>query len=150
MHNLPLSLYLRSRAKLWCTLQLRGQVHSSCFSSTLFSSVALSMVQRAEEPEHKDKVSFSQKNFWRGQPYCNSFCDRIVICAKMSCSREDVSNSPVQCIQSLRSWTFFMVGSWTGNFLSPPPPLSRHNSHTNRLDAKQQCNLERKPPPPPR
>ncbi len=35
----PLSLYLPSRAKLWCTLQLRGQKHSSYFSSTLFSSV---------------------------------------------------------------------------------------------------------------
>jgi len=32
---LPLLLYLRvpSRAKLWCTLQLRGQIHSSYFSS---------------------------------------------------------------------------------------------------------------------
>ncbi len=27
----PLSLYLPSRAKLWCTLQLRGQIHSSYF-----------------------------------------------------------------------------------------------------------------------
>ncbi len=35
----PLSLYLPSQAKLWCTLQLRGQKHSSYFSSTLFSSV---------------------------------------------------------------------------------------------------------------
>ncbi len=32
-----LSLYLSSRAKLWCTLQLRGQIHSSYFSSTLLS-----------------------------------------------------------------------------------------------------------------
>jgi hypothetical protein len=38
-HALPLSLYLPSIAKLWCTPQLRGQIHSSYFSSTLFSSV---------------------------------------------------------------------------------------------------------------
>jgi hypothetical protein len=30
----PLSLYLPSRAKLWGTLQLRGQIHSPYFSST--------------------------------------------------------------------------------------------------------------------
>jgi hypothetical protein len=29
VHAQPLSLYLPSRIKLWCTLQLRGQVHSS-------------------------------------------------------------------------------------------------------------------------
>jgi hypothetical protein len=42
VHALPLSLYLPSIAKLWCTLQLRGQVHYYYFSSTLFSSVASS------------------------------------------------------------------------------------------------------------
>ncbi len=31
--------YLPSRAKFWCTLQLRGQLNSSYFSSTLSSSV---------------------------------------------------------------------------------------------------------------
>ncbi len=39
----PLSLYLPSRTKLWCTLMLRGQVHSSYFYSTpictLWSSI---------------------------------------------------------------------------------------------------------------
>ncbi len=30
----PLSLYLSARSKLWCTLQLRGQIHSPCFYST--------------------------------------------------------------------------------------------------------------------
>ncbi len=30
----PCSLYLPSQAKLWCTLQLRGQIHYPCFSST--------------------------------------------------------------------------------------------------------------------
>ncbi len=33
VHALPISLYLPSRAKLWCTLQPRGQLHSSYFSS---------------------------------------------------------------------------------------------------------------------
>ncbi len=42
LHALPLLLYLPSRAMLWCTLQLRGQIHSSYFSSTLFSSVVSS------------------------------------------------------------------------------------------------------------
>ncbi len=28
VHALPLSLYLPSRAKLWCTLQLRGQIYT--------------------------------------------------------------------------------------------------------------------------
>ncbi len=32
----PLSLYLQSRAKLQCTLQLRGQLHSPYFISTLY------------------------------------------------------------------------------------------------------------------
>ncbi len=42
VHVLPFSLYITSsRAKLWCTLQPRGQRHSSYFSSTLFSSVDL-------------------------------------------------------------------------------------------------------------
>ncbi len=36
VHALPLSLYLPSQAKLWCTLQLRGQIRSSYLSSTLF------------------------------------------------------------------------------------------------------------------
>ncbi len=31
----PLSLYLPSRTKLWCILQLRGQMHSPYFCSTL-------------------------------------------------------------------------------------------------------------------
>ncbi len=31
---LPLSFYLPSRAKLWCKLQLRGQIHSPYFFST--------------------------------------------------------------------------------------------------------------------
>ncbi len=44
MHALTLSLYLPSRAKLWCTLQLKGQmlgrqIHSFYFFPTLFSSV---------------------------------------------------------------------------------------------------------------
>jgi hypothetical protein len=34
LHALPLSLYLPSPAKLWCTLQLRGLIHSPYFSST--------------------------------------------------------------------------------------------------------------------
>ncbi len=34
VHALPLSLYLPSRAKLWCTLQLRGQIHFPYFYST--------------------------------------------------------------------------------------------------------------------
>ncbi len=34
VYVLPLSLYLQSRAKLWCTLQLRGQIHFPYFSST--------------------------------------------------------------------------------------------------------------------
>ncbi len=38
-HTLPLSLYLPSRAKLWCTLQLRGQMHSPYFSSTLICTL---------------------------------------------------------------------------------------------------------------
>jgi hypothetical protein len=32
--RLPLSFYLPSRTKLWCTLQLRGEIHSLYFSST--------------------------------------------------------------------------------------------------------------------
>jgi hypothetical protein len=40
-HALPLSLYLPSRAKLWCTLQLKRQIHSSYFCSTLFSSAVV-------------------------------------------------------------------------------------------------------------
>ncbi len=39
LHALPLSLYLSSRAQLWCTLQLRWQIHSSYFSSTFVSCV---------------------------------------------------------------------------------------------------------------
>ncbi len=31
MHAHPLSLYLPSRTKLWCTLQLRGQIHIPLF-----------------------------------------------------------------------------------------------------------------------
>jgi hypothetical protein len=31
VHALPLSLYLPSPAKLWCMLQLRGQIHSPLF-----------------------------------------------------------------------------------------------------------------------
>jgi hypothetical protein len=48
VHTLYLSLYLPSRAKLCCTgmLQLRGQIHSSYFSSTVFSSVLLTIPQR--------------------------------------------------------------------------------------------------------
>jgi hypothetical protein len=42
VHALLLSLYLPSIAKLWCTLQLRWQVHFSYFYSTLFPSVASS------------------------------------------------------------------------------------------------------------
>ncbi len=34
VHAHPLSLDLPSRAKLWCTLQLRGQIHSPYFYST--------------------------------------------------------------------------------------------------------------------
>jgi hypothetical protein len=34
VHALPLSLCLPSRAKLWCALWLRGQIHSPYFSST--------------------------------------------------------------------------------------------------------------------
>jgi hypothetical protein len=41
LHDLPFSLYLPSRAKLCCTLQLRWQIHPSLFSSTFFSSVYL-------------------------------------------------------------------------------------------------------------
>jgi hypothetical protein len=33
-YPLPRSLYLPSQAKLWCTVQLRGQIHSLYFSST--------------------------------------------------------------------------------------------------------------------
>jgi hypothetical protein len=40
VYSFPFLLYLPSRAKLWCTLQLKGQILSSYFSSTLFSSVA--------------------------------------------------------------------------------------------------------------
>jgi len=36
---LPLSLYLPSQAKLWFALQLRGQIHSSYFSSTPICTV---------------------------------------------------------------------------------------------------------------
>jgi hypothetical protein len=36
VHAFPLSIYLPSRAKLWCTLQLRGQIHCYYFSSTVF------------------------------------------------------------------------------------------------------------------
>ncbi len=38
VHALPLSVCLPSLAKLWCKLHLKGQIHSSFFSSTLFSS----------------------------------------------------------------------------------------------------------------
>ncbi len=34
VHAHPLSLYLPSRTKLWCTLHLRGQIHSPYFYST--------------------------------------------------------------------------------------------------------------------
>ncbi len=34
VHALPLSLYLPSLTKLWCTLELRGPIHSPYFSST--------------------------------------------------------------------------------------------------------------------
>jgi hypothetical protein len=34
VHEHPLSLYLPSRTKLWCTLQLRGKIHSTYFYST--------------------------------------------------------------------------------------------------------------------
>ncbi len=34
MHAHPLSIYLPSRTKLWCTLQLRGQINSHYFYST--------------------------------------------------------------------------------------------------------------------
>jgi hypothetical protein len=34
MHFHPLSVYLPSLTKLWCTLQLRGQIHSPDFYST--------------------------------------------------------------------------------------------------------------------
>jgi hypothetical protein len=34
MHAHPLSLYLPSRTKLWCTLQRRGRIHSPYFYST--------------------------------------------------------------------------------------------------------------------
>ncbi len=43
VHALPLSLYLPSRAKLWRTLQLRGHIHSSYFSSTLFFCVVITI-----------------------------------------------------------------------------------------------------------
>jgi len=33
VHALPLFLYLPLRAKLWCTLQLIGQIHIPYFSS---------------------------------------------------------------------------------------------------------------------
>ncbi len=41
VHAHPLSLYLPSRTKLRCTLQLRGQIHSPCFISIPMYSVAL-------------------------------------------------------------------------------------------------------------
>jgi hypothetical protein len=39
VHAHHCSLYLPSRAKLWCTLQLRGQIHSSSFYSTPISTL---------------------------------------------------------------------------------------------------------------
>ncbi len=39
MHTIPLSLYVPSQAKLWSTLQLRGQIHSPYFSSTLICTL---------------------------------------------------------------------------------------------------------------
>ncbi len=36
VHALPLSLYLPSRTKLQCAFQLRGQIHSPYFISTLY------------------------------------------------------------------------------------------------------------------
>ncbi len=42
-YALPLSLYLPSREKLSWTLQLRGKIHPSYFSSTFFSPVVLTI-----------------------------------------------------------------------------------------------------------
>jgi hypothetical protein len=42
LHAFPLSLYLPSQAKLWCTLQRRGQIHSSYFCSTLICTLWVS------------------------------------------------------------------------------------------------------------
>ncbi len=41
VHALSLSLYLPSQVKLWCTLQLRVQIHSPYFSCALLYSVRI-------------------------------------------------------------------------------------------------------------
>ncbi len=41
VHAHPLSLYLPSRTELWCTLQLRGQIHFPYFYSTPLCTLQL-------------------------------------------------------------------------------------------------------------
>ncbi len=43
------SLYLPSQAKLWCTLQLRGQTHSPYFSSTPLCTLFSLTVQQLQQ-----------------------------------------------------------------------------------------------------
>ncbi len=77
-HALPLSLYLPSRAKLCCTLQLRGQKHSSYFPSTLFFSVPSS-----DSSKRKMSVRYTASNFTNylngGTLYFWGFLVRILV-----------------------------------------------------------------------
>jgi hypothetical protein len=54
----PFHFYLPSLAKLWCTFQLRGQIHCPYFSSTLFSFVVHRVVTSAflRTFSHKGKI----------------------------------------------------------------------------------------------
>ncbi len=48
VHNNSCGLNITITSKLWCTLQLRGQIHSFFFYSTLFSSVVQCISQRGK------------------------------------------------------------------------------------------------------
>jgi len=48
MHAHPLSLYRPSRTKLYCTLQLRGQIHSPYFYSTPICTLWLYWTARSD------------------------------------------------------------------------------------------------------
>ncbi len=47
VHTHPLSLYLPSRTKLWCMLQLRGQIHSPSFYSTHICTLCIRLCDRS-------------------------------------------------------------------------------------------------------
>jgi hypothetical protein len=61
VHALPLSLYLPSSAKLWCTLQLRGQmIHSPYFYSTVLPLCTLWVTHHLQS--ERDSANMSMSN----------------------------------------------------------------------------------------